>query len=210
VQQRTGLVNLLRALLRQEGVRLPSGQTESVLARVDRLAVPATLQAALAPVRTMLEALNATLATVDATLKTRAATDPVTQRLMTAPGVGPILALTFQAVLDTPDRFGGDASRASAFVGLVPREDSSAERRHKGSITKTGPGDLRALLVQGSWAIWHSRSERAAPLRLWAQTLSARRGRRIAVVAVARRLTRVLYAMWRDATDFRTPAAAAA
>jgi transposase len=116
--------------------------------------------------------------------------------------------LTFQAVLDTPDRFGGDASRASAFVGLVPREDSSAERRHKGSITKTGPGELRALLVQGSWAIGHSRSERAAALRRWAQALSTRRGRRIAVVAVARRLTRVLYAMWRDATDFRVPARA--
>jgi len=206
VQQRTALVNLLRALLRQEGVRLPSGQTETVLARVDRLAVPGTLQTALTPVRTILEALNEMLAQMDGMFKARAATDAVTHRLMTAPGVGPILALTFQAVLDTPARFGGDARRVSAFVGLVPREDSSADRRHKGSITKTGPNDLRALLVQGSWAIWHSRSARAAPLRRWAQTLSARRGRRIAVVAVARRLTRVLYAMWRDGTDFR-PAA---
>jgi transposase len=208
VRQRTALVNLLRALLRQEGVRLPSGQTESVPARLDRLAVPATLQAALAPLRAIVEALNQTLATLDATFNTRAATDAVTQRLMTAPGVGPILALTFQAVLDTPDRFGGKASRASAFVGLVPREDSSAERRHQGSITKTGPGDLRALLVQGSWAIWHRRSARAAPWRAWALAVSARRGRRIAVGAMARRLTRVLYAMWRDATDFRVPARA--
>jgi transposase len=210
VQQRTGLMNLLRAVVRQEGLRLPSGQAASLLTRVERLGVPAILEATLAPLRTMLTALNATLATLDAALAARAATDPVTQRLMTAPGVGPIVALTFQAVLDTPDRFGGDAGRASAFVGLVPREDSSAERQHKGSITKTGPGDLRALLVQASWALWHSRSERAAPLRLWAQALSARRGRRIAVVAVARRLTRVLYAMWRDRTEFRVPAAVAA
>jgi transposase len=210
VQQRTGLMNLLRAVVRQEGLRLPSGQAASLLTRVERLGVPAILEATLAPLRTMLTALNATLATLDAALAARAATDPVTQRLMTAPGVGPIVALTFQAVLDTPDRFGGDAGRACAFVGLVPREDSSAERQHKGSITKTGPGDLRALLVQASWALWHSRSERAAPLRLWAQALSARRGRRIAVVAVARRLTRVLYAMWRDRTEFRVPAAVAA
>lgn len=210
VQQRTGLVNLLRALFRQEGVRVPSGQTASVLARVDRLAVPPTLQTALAPLRTILEALNETLATLDTTMTTRATTDAVTQRLMTAPGVGPILALTFQAVLDTPARFGGDASRASAFVGLVPREDSSAERQHKGAITKAGPGDLRALLVQASWTIWNSRKDGAAALRAWVQRLSARRGRRVAIVALARRLTRMLYAMWRDGTEFRAPALVAA
>ena len=208
VQQRTGLINLLRAVLRQEGLRLPSGQAESLLTRVERLGMPAILEATLAPLRTMLAALNATLATLDAALEERATTDAVMQRLMTAPGVGPVLAATFQAVLDTPGRFGGDAGRASAFVGLVPREDSSAERQHKGSITKTGPGDLRALLVQASWAIWHSRRGRAAHVRDWVHRLAARRGRRIAVVALARRLTRVLYAMWRDATDFRAPAAA--
>jgi transposase len=89
---------------------------------------------------------------------------------------------------------------------LVPREDSSAERHHKGHITKTGPGELRALLVQASWVIWRGRSAAGAALRLWAQTLAARRGRRIAIVALARRLTRILYALWRDETDFRAPA----
>jgi len=210
VQQRTGLINLLRAVLRQEGLRLPSGQAESLLTRVERLGVSAVLEATLAPLRTMLAALNATLATLDAALEARAATDPITRRLMTAPGVGPVLAWTFRAVMDTPDRFGGHASRATAFVGLVPREGSSAERQHKGSITKTGPGDLRALLVQASWAIWHSRRERAAHLRDWVYRLAARRGRRIAVVALARRLTRILYAMWREATDFRAPETVAA
>ena len=77
---------------------------------------------------------------------------------MTAPGVGPVVALTFHAVLDDPARFGGDAARASAFLGLVPSEDSSAERRQKGHITKTGPTDLRALLVQASWVLWRGRS----------------------------------------------------
>jgi transposase len=212
VQQRTGLINLLRALLRQEGVRLASGSAEHVLCRLERVPVPATLTATLAPVRTMLTAVNETLGTIEAAIDTRAADDAVTQRLMTVPGVGPIVALTFQAVLDDPARFGGDAARASAFVGLVPREDSSAERQHKGHITKTGPGDLRALLVQASWVIWRSRRAAAADLRLWAQTLAARRGRRIAMVALARRLTRILYAIWRDQTEFarrRRPALAA-
>jgi transposase len=210
VQQRTALINLLRALLRQEGLRLPSGTAEHVLTRLDRVAVGEPLQAALAPVRAMLTALQRTLDGIEEGIEARAVADPVTQRLMTAPGVGPILALTFQAVLDAPRRFGGDARRVSAFVGVVPSEDSSAERQHKGHITKTGPGELRALLVQASWAIWRSRTRQAEPLRTWVSALAARRGRRIAMVALARRLTRILYAMWRDETAFTSPARAVA
>ena len=128
----------------------------------------------------------------DAEVATRAAADPVAQHLMTAPGVGPVVALTFQAVLDDPARFGGQAARASAFVGLVPSEDSSAERRHKGHITKTGPSELRSLLVQASWVLWRGRTAEGAALRTWAHALAARRGRRIAIVALARRLSRIL------------------
>jgi len=202
VQMRSGLISLLRSLLRQHGLRLPSGSAEQVLPRLDRLPLPADLAAVLAPVRAVITQLTTTLTAADVEVEARATADPVTQRLMTAPGVGPVVALTFQAVLDDPARFGGDAGRASAFVGLVPREDSSAERQHKGHITKTGPGELRALLVQASWVIWRGRSAAGADLRTWAQTLAARRGRRIAIVALARRLTRILYAMWRDQADF--------
>jgi transposase len=69
---------------------------------------------------------------------------------MTAPSIGPVVALTYQAVVDDVARFGRDAGRASAFIGLVPSENSSAERRHRGHITKTGPKELRAVLVQAS------------------------------------------------------------
>jgi transposase len=211
VQQRTGLINLLRTVLRQDGLRLPRCHADHVVPRLDRLAIPAPLARALAPVRTMLAAATATLREMEETLEARATADPVTQRLMSAPGVGPIVALTFQATLDTPARFDGQAGRASAFVGLVPSEHSSADRQHKGHITKTGPGELRSLLIQASWVIWRSRLPAAAPLRTWGQLLAARRGRRIAIVAMARRLTRMLYAMWRDGTAFRAiPTATAA
>jgi transposase len=202
VQVRSGLISLLRSVLRQEGLRLPSGSAERVLQRLDQLTVPAGVATALAPIREVLQQLTTTLTTADEAVETRATDDPEAQRLMTAPGVGPVVALTFQAVMDDPARFGGDAARASAFVGLVPSEDSSAERQHKGHITKCGPADLRALLVQASWVIWRGRSAVGADLRTWAQTLAARRGRRIAIVALARRLTRILYAMWRDQTEF--------
>jgi len=210
VRMRSGSVSLLRAILRQDGWRLPSGAVEALEARLDRLALPTALTAILEPLRTWLVELNRLIATADEEVAQTAKRDAIATQLMTAPGVGPVVALTFQAVVDDPARFGGHAGRASAFLGLVPSEDSSADRRHKGHITKTGPTDLRALLVQASWVIWRGRSAEGAALRRWAHALADRRGRRIAVVALARRLSRILFAMWRDRTDFRGEARPAA
>lgn len=209
VRMRSGVISLLRAVLRQEGQRLPTGAADTVVARLDALDVPSALAPIVAPLRTTLQQLTTQIATLTARVETAAHTQPVTRRLMTAPGVGPILATTYVATLDTVTRFGGDAGRVSAYVGLVPSEASSAERQRKGHITKTGPGELRALLVQASWTIWRSRRPEAAALRTWAQVLAARRGRRIAIVALARRLSRMLYAMWRDDRDFCAPRYAA-
>jgi transposase len=212
VRARTGTISLLRALLRQEGLRLPSGSAERILTRLASVTPPPALEPLLAPLRRLIAELNARLAEAETQVDARANADPVAQRLMTAPGVGPVVALGFRAVLDDPNRFGGDARRASAFLGLVPSEDSSGERQHKGHITKTGPTELRALLVQASWVIWRGTSAAGAALRTWAHALAARRGRRIAIIALARRLARILFAMWRDGTDFtvRAPRAAVA
>jgi transposase len=139
VQLRSGTISLLRAVLRREGLRLASGSAETILARVDRLVIPDHVVTVLAPLRTLLTQVHAQLVEREQAVEAVAAADATTQRLMTAPGVGPIVALTFQAVLDDPARFGGNARRASAFLGLVPSEDSSAERQHKGHITKAGP-----------------------------------------------------------------------
>ena len=202
VQMRSGTISLLRALLRQEGYRLASGSAGTVEKRLARLELPSAVVEILAPLRAWLIDVSRLLAETDRAVDARATADPGAQRLMTVPGVGAIVALTFQAMLDDPARFEGDAGRASAFIGLVPSEDSSAERRHKGHITKAGPGELRSLLVQASWVIWRGRSAAGAALRAWAHALAARRGRRIAIVALARRLSRILFALWRDGSDF--------
>jgi len=95
---------------------------------------------------------------------------------------------------------------AAAAIGLVPREDSSAERRHRGHITKAGPAPLRSVLVQAAWVYW--RVTKRGAVRAWVDRLAARRGKRIAVVALARRLSRMLFAIWRDETVYREPRAA--
>jgi transposase len=208
VRMRTQTINVLRAILRQRGLRLPSGTASTVDARVQRLTLDPTLQIVVTPLLDLLRGFARVITDAERWTKVTAAQDPVTQRLMTVPGVGPVIALSFQATLDTPTRFGGDASRASAYLGLVPREHSSGEHQRKGGITKAGPPVLRSLLVQAAWVIWRRPGIAGATLHAWALRLAARRGRRIAVVALARRLSRVLFALWRDETVFTVTVAA--
>lgn len=204
VRVRTQTINLLRAQLRQEGHRLGRGGSGSVVARYAQLTLPPALRTALQPLIDLLTHLQAALREAEAGATQRAAGDPVVRRLMTVPGIGPITALTFRATLDDVTRFDSAAS-ASAYVGLVPSEDSSAERRRRGPITKRGPTALRSLLIQAAWSTWRQRQAGGA-LYAWVERLAARRGKQVAVVALARRLTRILYAMWRDQTDFHMPA----
>jgi len=207
VQMRSGTVSLMRTLLRQSGYRVGSGTPARLPARVAALELPAPLAATLAPLGRTVEAVTTEIATIDERLATAAAADPVVERLQTVPGVGLIVALTFRTFVDDVSRF-GDAGQVSAAIGLVPREDSSAERRHRGHITKAGPGELRSLLVQASWACW--RSAASGTLRAWVDRLASRRGKRIAVVALARRLSRIMFALWRDGTRFRAATVAGA
>jgi transposase len=199
VQQRSGTVSLLRALLRQSGYRLGTGSCETVPARVTRLAVTGELATTLAPLCRQIAALTKEIHTLDARVETRTASDAIVARLRSVPGIGVIVATTFRAFVDRHERF-AHAGQVSAAIGLVPREDSSAERRHRGHITKAGPRELRSLLIQAAWVCW--RHGGSGTLRAWVDGIAARRGRRIAVVALARRLSRILFALWRDDAVF--------
>jgi transposase len=207
VQMRSGTISLVRALLRQAGYRLGGGTAEQVPARMARLALPAALTEMLAPLRRVLETLSEEITDLDARCQTMAKADSVVQRLQTVPGVGPIAALTFRAYVDDVARF-KRAGQVSAALGLVPREESSAERRHRGHITKAGPSEVRSMLVQAAWACW--RSKGSGTLHAWVEHVAAKRGRHIAVVALARRLSRILYAIWRDQSVFDVTTLAAA
>ncbi len=89
-----------------------------------------------------------------------------------------------------------------SYLGLVPREMSSGERQHRGRITKAGGGRTRWLLVEAAWSILRWRRPSTEPLWQWTDRIAHRRGRRVAAVALARRLAGILYAMWRDGTDY--------
>jgi transposase len=207
VAMRSGTISLVRALLRQSGYRLAGGSSHRVPTRLATLVLPADLAATVAPLRRMIEQLTGEIAGSDARCAAQGQADPVVQRLQSVPGVGPVVALTFRAYVDDVRRF-AHAGQVSAAMGLVPREASSAERRQRGHITKAGPREVRSLLVQAAWACW--RSTGSGTLRAWTDRVAARRGRRIAVVGLARRLSRILFAIWRDHSVFDAATLAAA
>jgi transposase len=105
------------------------------------------------------------------------------------------------AALDDAHRFGG-AHEVEAYVGLVPREWSSGEAPRRGRITKAGSGRVRWLLIQAAVSMLRVRDPRTAALREWAERIATRRGKKIARVALARRLAGILFALLRDGTVY--------
>jgi transposase len=208
VRTRTRLIAVARALTRGAGLRIPSGHADTFGRRLDALAMPDALRATLTPLRTLLTTLDAALAAADARVVAQSAADPAVQRLQTLPTVGPVTAVAMVAALDTPRRF-ATAGHVTSYLGLVPREDSSGERQRRGHVIRSAHPPVRALLVQLAWRVWRTTTPALTALRTWARQVATRRGKRLAIVALARRLTRILFAMWRDEQDF-TPSAVAA
>jgi len=201
VQTRTKYICLVRALLRREGLRIRPGSSSNFVERVGELDISKPLQREIAPILRLMAPLNRQIERATKDLEKIAHQDPTVRRLCTAPGVGPITAASFAAIIDTPERFKG-AHQVESYLGLVPRELSSGEKQRKGRITKTGDRRTRYLLVEAAWALLRSKRPAVAPLQAWTERLAARRGRRVAVVALARKLAGILYAMMRDETEF--------
>ncbi len=127
--------------------------------------------------------------------------DPVCRRLMTAPGVGAVVALTYRATVDQPQRF--VHSRAvGAHVGLTPKRYQSGETGHDGRVSKTGDALLRTMLYEAAHSLL-IHSGKWSWLKAWGVRVAQRRGMRRAIVAVARRLAMVLHRMWVDGSEFR-------
>jgi transposase len=201
VRTRTKYIALAGALVRREGLRVRSGNADHFVARMAEVAVGDALRVRMSPVIRLLTELQREIKSADERIGAIVRDDPVIQRLCTVPGVGPITASAFVATIDTIERFSG-AHQLESYLGLVPSERSSGEKQRKGRITKAGNSRLRYLLVEAGWSVLLSRKESTEELRAWAQRIALRRGMKTAIVALARRLAGILYAMWRDGTTF--------
>ena len=207
IQTRTRSINNVRGWLRTQLFRIRAGATSSFPDRV-RGAVVAEQQQVPTHIERQLrviEVLNAEIKEADRQLRDLAQASPICRRLMTIPGVGAVTAVRFLATIDQVERF-ATAHRLQSYLGMTPGERSSSERERRTGITKAGPSSLRWSLVQAAWSAWRWRPE--DPMVQWARRIAERRGKNIAIVALARKIAGVMYALWRDATTYE-PAKAA-
>ncbi len=134
--------------------------------------------------------------------------DPLCRRLMTAPGIGPVIALTFQATVDVPTRF-PKSRLVGAHFGLTPKRYASGETDHSGRVSKCGDAMMRTALFEGAQALLVC-TRKWSGLKAWGMGVARRRGLKRAIVAVARKLSVILHRMWLDGTEFRWGKEAAA
>lgn len=194
--------NQLRGSLKQFGLRL--GRATTLVKLHERLGhlfrQRPDLQPVMAPLIAMIDALSAQIKQLKRQLATMAGDDPVTQRLMTVPGVGPLTALVYKTSVEDPERFrrGKDAA---AFFGLVPRRDQSGKRDLMGHITKAGDPLGRSALYEAA-NVLIARVKQSSPLRDWGIRLAAKAGAKRARTAVARKLAILLHRLWQSDTSF--------
>lgn len=203
IECRTKLINNTRGWLRTQLWRVRTGATATFPARVHEHATTTerTLPDHIERTLTLIEAITTQIRVADSELEQIAKTHPICQTLTTIPGVGPVTAIRFLAAIDDVTRF-RNAHALQSYIGLTPGEHSSSDSQHRTGITKAGPTKLRRALVQAAWSCIRSRSE--DPMIRWARELATRKHKFIAVVALARKLAGVMFAIWRDGTTYRT------
>lgn len=201
VRTRTRYISIAKALVRRDGLRVAGSEAEKVAKRIAELELSDSLASELMPLFQVLAPVNEQIASADQRITALSKNDPEVALLTTAPSIGPITSSAVVATVDDITRF-KSAHQFEAFIGLVPGERSSGEKRRIGRITKAGNSRVRYLLVEAAWRIMRSKSEETAALREWALLIAVRRGKRVAVVALARRLAGILYAMWRDKAPY--------
>jgi transposase len=127
--------------------------------------------------------------------------DEVCRRLMTVPGVGPVVALTYRTAVDMPARFRRSKSVGAVF-GLTPSRDQSGESDRPGAISRCGDEMMRTALYEAAQSML-VHSTRWSWLKAWAMKIARHRGMKRAIVALARRLAVIMHRIWVDGTEFR-------
>jgi transposase len=202
VRARTMIVNALRGLVKSDGSRLPACSTESLPTRV-RALIPPALKTVAVPLLHQIDLLNRQIGSLDKQIEKLAVKYPEIAVLRTAPGVGPVVAAAYVLTLNRPDAAANRS--AGAFLGLRPGQRQSGDSDPQRRISKTGDSYLRSLLVQSAQYIL-GRFGPDSALRRWGLKLAqsgGKRGKKRAIVAVARKLAVLLHSMWRSGQRFQ-------
>ena len=211
VDHMVAIEQTIRGLLKVYGLMLGAVHRCTFAARVEALLADAPeLRLAIEPLLEARNAMRKQSAMLDRRLSQMARKDDACKRLMTIPGVGPIVSLTFKATIDDPARF-KSSKAVGAHLGLTSRVYQSGEMDRSGNISKCGDKMMRHALYEAANS--HLRiSRKWTSLRAWGVKLAQRIGMKKACVAVARKLAIIMHRMWVDGSEFQfgSPQAAAA
>jgi transposase len=191
----------IRGVLRGFGLKVGTISRGRFEARIAELVSgQPTLEMVIGSLLVARSVLQTEFARLHRALLTLVRADPVCQRLMSVPGVGAVVAITFRSWVDDPNRFRRSRDVGPHF-GLTPRKYQSGELDVTGSISKVGDRMARTALYEAA-SVMLTRTVRMSPLKSWAMAVAKRRGAKKARVALARKLGVVLHRMWVDGIDF--------
>jgi transposase len=212
LRQRTQTINALRGHLAEFGHVAPQGLTHAakLIAMIEdpQTALPEPARTALQFLTATLSQLNDQIRALDAQIVRRAREDALARRLMTIPGVGPLIANALVALAPSPETFKRGRDFA-AWLGLVPRQHSTGGKQRLGSTTKMGERSLRRLLIMGanSEIVWRAR--KGAPPGTWLAKMLAHKPPMLVRVALANKMARIVWAIMARGETYRAPVAAA-
>jgi transposase len=201
VRMRVDLANQIRGVLKPFGLVAGKGGGQPFMDRVRQLVANGPLQEVAEALLSAWQAISDQIGTLSRRLVGMARQDQLVRRLMTAPGVGVLVALTYVSVIDDPQRFSRSSS-VGAYLGLTPRRYQSGEADYTGQISRCGDKLLRTYLFEAAGIILH-RVAKWSALKAWGIRLLKRIGAKKATVAVARKLAVILHRMLRDGSEFR-------
>lgn len=202
IDSRARLVQMVRSMLDSEGIEIRKCATEAfvdVIFKNEWETLPPQMADAIEPVLNAIDSLSIQIEQCDDTIKETVKEDEDAALLMSAPGVGPIVAFCFLSAIRDPNRFSSGRT-VGAYLGLVPSLYQSGKTYRRGRITKHGNRQARWALTMAANALLRTKKESA--LKEWGQGLVERVGRKKATVAIARILASVLWSMWRSGKKF--------
>ncbi len=209
MRTRVARINVLRGLLRELGLVIPVGAHHLVPGVMEFIEdadtdIPTVVREMFAQVCGEIRELESHLRSVERELEALAQQTPAVERLRSIPGIGLLTATAMVGLVGDVQRFRSSRHFAS-YLGLTPREHSSGNVRRLGRISKRGDCYLRMLLINGSRSVlWRSRkAETPSPLQQWGRDLYERRGHNKATVAIANKLARSAWAVWKRDCDYQ-------
>lgn len=214
IRQQTSVINAIRAHLAEFGIVAPVGRTGveqllNVVADIKDKRIPEVARACLTALGAQLQALKAQILEFDRQIRVWHRSNETSKRLDAIPGVGPALATALVASIADAKAFRSGRD-FSAWIGLVPKQHSSGGKDRLGSISKRGDRYLRSLFTAGALAVIRYAKIHGTTHRPWLTALLARRPTKVAAIALANKLARMVWAMMTKGERYKEPVALAA